>query len=458
MLFLLLGAPLVFTIGLLAGMGLCLMIVILVTCYASGIPLTSPMHIGVSIYLIIGKAWHRLTSSSPRLSTESIHNALLDTNKLRSLPYVRILPMTTPSKEAQFWDSLLVKEKENTFLAEIRKPYSPSRVAQLRRNVAFSEPMFTLYDKSMCRVTQSLIGDNYHEIALHWVQYSGASMANGVILCIHGGGYVAGMPSMQYSLCAELSKLTGAVCVSVDYRLCPDHGATITDALADCLEAYKYLVLEEQIPSSKICVIGESAGGGLALLLLQRIRDLDATSTRKEPGTGDSDSDEAMESHVYLGQPACCWVSSAWTDLKMDSASVVRNDEADGMLANDPKRYFQRMAIGEIDIHLNKRYKSDQDKPSLQSAHFSPLFGDWAELCPIYFMVGATEMLLDDTLRAAEKAHAAGTRVSVDIAPYMHHTWPLFLRTLPEAKYAVLRASDFILRQFKVAGAAAEQF
>merc|ERR1712142_1298803 len=120
---------------------------------------------------------------------------------------------------------------------------------------------------------------------------------------------------MQYSLCAELSKLTGAVCVSVDYRLPPDNGAIITDALSDAFKVYRHLI--------------------------------------------------------------------------ENSASVSRNEDADGILVNDPKRYFQRIAVGEIDINLEKRYGRDEDKPSLTDARFSPLFGDWAGLCPIYFMVGA---------------------------------------------------------------------
>merc|ERR1712212_730353 len=136
-----------------------------------------------------------------------------------------------------------------------------------------------------------------------------------------------------------------------------------------------------------------------------------------------------------------------------DSESVSRNEDADGILVNDPNRYFQRIAVGEIDIDLKKRYESDEGKPSLKSKMFSPLFGDWTGLCPIYFMVGATEMLLDDTLRAAKRAFECGTEIAVDIAPFMTHTWPLFLRTVPEARYAAFRASDFILRHFNAANA-----
>ena len=245
---------------------------------------------------------------------------------------------------------------------------------------------------------------------------------------------------MHYALCSELSKLTGCVCVSIDYRLCPGTATqriTITDSLNDCFEIYKYFVLSQRVDPSKICVMGESAGGGLSLLLLQKIRDLQVTTAQCE----NMELDEAS-----LKMPACCWVNSPWTNLAMDSESVILNNDSDAILVNDENKYFQRMAIGEIDINLNKVNGS----VSLKDKEFSPLFGEWNGLCPIYFMCGATEMLLDDTLDAAKKAVDEGVDVRVDIEPFMHHTFPLFLRTLPEAKYAVVRAADFIIKHLKI--------
>ena len=212
-------------------------------------------------------------------------------------------------------------------------------------------------------------------------------------------------------------------------------------------------MLNQRVDPSKICIMGESAGGGLSLLLLQKIRDYNKTSTAKLNYTegvscgfsSGSDSDGDLE-HVHLGNPGCCWVNSPWTNLEMASESVTKNEHIDAMLANDENKYFQRMAIGEIDINLNKVNVS----VSLKDKEFSPLFGEWNGLCPIYFMCGATEMLLDDTLVAAKKAVEEGVDVRVDIEPFMHHTFPLFLRTLPEAKYAVVRAADFIIKHLKI--------
>merc|ERR1712228_488520 len=213
-------------------------------------------------------------------------------------------------------------------------------MGMLRDHMAFSEPMFTLIKDNLCKISIEKVKN----IPIHWIEYEGSSIDNGLVLAIHGGAYVAGMPSMQYSLCSELSKLTGCVCVSIDYRLCPGtetQPITITDSLNDCFDIYKYFVLNQRVDPSKICVMGESAGGGLSLLLLQKIRDYNATSTAK-PNYSEavdcgfsSGSDSRLEtdscadcraeidesSFSSIRLPACCWVNSPWTNLAMDSQS-----------------------------------------------------------------------------------------------------------------------------------------
>merc|ERR1719229_9160 len=278
--------------------------------------------------------------------------------------------------------------------------------------MAFSEPMFTLIRDNLCKISIKTVKN----IKIHWIEYDASSIDNGLILAIHGGGYVAGMPSMQYALCSELSKLTGCVCASIEYRLCPGtekEPVTIRDSLNDCFDVYKHFVQNQRINPSKICVMGESAGGGLSLLLLQKIRDYNAISDVNCGFSSDSESDSdgnALE-NVQLGNPGCCWVNSPWTNLEMESESCSKNEHFDAMLANDRAKIFQRMAIGEVDIRLNKLNNS----VSLKDKAFSPLFGEWNDLCPIYFMCGATEMLLDDTLNAAKKASDEGVDVCVDI-------------------------------------------
>ena len=297
MIFFFIGMPFVFIVGLSIGICSTMFSLILFLCYANNIPLTKPMHIGVEMFLQMSKFWFRLRRKPFRItknmfeksmSNIEIKNVQKDITK-EKYPYVRILPSTKPTQQAQFWDDLLYKEKEKNFIAELKKPYKSSRVSKLRAHMQFSEPMFTMVDNNTQINVEIIKG-----IACHWIEYQGATIDNGVILCAHGGGYVAGMPSMQYNLCSYLSKLTGCICLSVDYKLCPE--GLITDCVNDVFEIYKYLLQENMVESSKkIAIMGESAGGGLSLLLLQKIRDYN--------------NQHIDDTYKYLGDPGCCWVN-----------------------------------------------------------------------------------------------------------------------------------------------------
>ncbi|HWD78340.1 MAG TPA: alpha/beta hydrolase fold domain-containing protein, partial [Kribbella sp.] len=86
----------------------------------------------------------------------------------------------------------------------------------------------------------------------------------GVILYLHGGGYVIGSARTGANLAAPLSRRSGVPAVSLEYRLAPEHPfpAGVHDALA----AYR------ELAGQNVVVAGDSAGGGLALALLLAAR------------------------------------------------------------------------------------------------------------------------------------------------------------------------------------------
>ena len=96
----------------------------------------------------------------------------------------------------------------------------------------------------------------------------------GVLLWLHGGGWVIGDLDTADSTCRALANRAGAVVVSVDYRLAPEHPAPA--ALEDCLAALTWTVENAEllgVDVSKVAVGGDSAGGNLAALVCQRVRD-----------------------------------------------------------------------------------------------------------------------------------------------------------------------------------------
>jgi acetyl esterase/lipase len=95
-----------------------------------------------------------------------------------------------------------------------------------------------------------------------------------VILWIHGGGYVLGRARQDDAVCARLADCLGAVVVSVDYRLAPEN--RFPAALDDCDAAYNFIrsqAADLDIDPARVAVAGQSAGGGLAAALVQRVRD-----------------------------------------------------------------------------------------------------------------------------------------------------------------------------------------
>jgi acetyl esterase len=97
---------------------------------------------------------------------------------------------------------------------------------------------------------------------------------HGVLVWFHGGGWVIGDLDTADSTCRALANRAGCVVVSVGYRLAPEHPAPA--ALDDCTEALAWTVENFEllgVDASKVAVGGDSAGGTLAALVCQRVRD-----------------------------------------------------------------------------------------------------------------------------------------------------------------------------------------
>jgi acetyl esterase len=98
--------------------------------------------------------------------------------------------------------------------------------------------------------------------------------SRGVLLWFHGGGWVIGDLDTADATCRALANRAGVVVVSVDYRLAPEHPAPA--ALDDCTAALMWTVENAEllgVDATKVAVGGDSAGGNLAALVCQRVRD-----------------------------------------------------------------------------------------------------------------------------------------------------------------------------------------
>ena len=94
----------------------------------------------------------------------------------------------------------------------------------------------------------------------------GGTAPRPAILFLHGGGFVFKSAPYHYDLAKEYARRTGSVVVLVDYRTA--HNNPYGTSLQDCIDAWQWTVAEAQnlgIDASKTAIVGDSAGGFLAI-------------------------------------------------------------------------------------------------------------------------------------------------------------------------------------------------
>ena len=221
------------------------------------------------------------------------------------------------------------------------------------------------------------------------------------ILHIHGGGYVVGSAPLYRDFSWRIGAAPRASVMYFDYRLAPEH--PFPAGLDDAVSVYRWLI--GRVDPARIVVLGDSAGGGLALGTLYCLRDR----------------------HIAL--PGAAVAISPWTDLALTGESLLTNAAADPMMdaATLPG--------------LAACYFAGADP---QNPYASPLYGDGSGLPPTLIQVGSDEILRDDAVRLAATLEAAGSSVDLEVWPRMPHAWHLYARILPEGRTAIERIGRFV--------------
>jgi acetyl esterase/lipase len=91
------------------------------------------------------------------------------------------------------------------------------------------------------------------------------------VLYVHGGGYVIGTAALGDPFCVRLAKQLDVVVAAVDYRLAPEH--PYPAALEDAYAALQWLAEQPDVDAERIALVGDSAGGGLAVAVALLARD-----------------------------------------------------------------------------------------------------------------------------------------------------------------------------------------
>lgn len=225
----------------------------------------------------------------------------------------------------------------------------------------------------------------------------------GVLLYVHGGGYVSCSSATHRPITAALARTVGCPVFSTDYRRAPE--TRFPAALEDVLAVYHWL-LTEGAPGAPIAVAGESAGGGLVLALALHAR------------------------AAGWPAPACVAALSPWTDLAGTGASLRTNEGRCAM-------FYPENIPAFASVYL--------DGASAQDPRASPLYAaDLRGLPPVLLQVGSTELLLEDARRMHERLLAAGGASRLSIYEDVVHGWQLLTPLIPEACAAVQEVADFL--------------
>jgi acetyl esterase/lipase len=215
------------------------------------------------------------------------------------------------------------------------------------------------------------------------------------VVYLHGGGYVGEIDSNHWSVCRRVATRTPARVIVPIYPVAPESTADVTVPTAAAIVADVIAdAIAEGGDPSLVTIMGDSAGGGMALAVAQSLRD------------------------SGIGAPRLVLIAP-WADVTMSHTQI------DPTVARDPILSVPRL------VRAGQLYAGD-----LPTSHplVSPVNGRFDGLGPMTIFVGTRDLLLNDSRRVCAAARSAGVGVDYHEAPGLIHVWPIL--PLPEARLA----------------------
>ena len=274
--------------------------------------------------------------------------------------------------------------------------HSESVVEGFRQHARLSDAVIARFSKNYCH---PLIRTEHPR----WWWVGDWRTTKHHMLYLLGSGFCADLPATFRYWADRLATLNDAAVLLVDYPLAPE--SPYPAALNVCLDAYRWMIEEQNIDPQHIIVGGDSAGGNLAMATLLKIK------------------------HANLPMPACAFALSPSLDLTLSSPSMTENTKSDTF---GNRNLMERLA---------QLYVPDGN---LSDGIVSPLFGDCRGLPPIQLQVSSDELLRDDSVRFYEKfkGEMPIELVLWDGVPHCHQIFGF----LPEAILARSKLQSFIAR------------
>lgn len=222
-----------------------------------------------------------------------------------------------------------------------------------------------------------------------------------LIVFLHGGGYCVGSLDTYRGWLSQLAALGNIPILAVAYQQAPEH--PFPTAPSNALSAYEWAL--EHCSSKKISLLGDSAGGGLALAAMLKMRE------------------------ENLPMPQSAVLIAPWVDLTLQKDSLTRLAHRDLIMR---KKDLQLLA----NLYAGREPKTNP--------FISPLFARLEGLPPIYIQQGTDDLFFDEVNELHQKLLAAGVKSYLEIWKGMPHVWHVMYDQLREAKQATQKIVDFI--------------
>lgn len=223
--------------------------------------------------------------------------------------------------------------------------------------------------------------------------------ARRLLVHLHGGGLAC---VYEASLVADAARTPA---ISIDYRMPPDHPfpAALDDAVAVWTE------LAKSRDPRRMALFGSSAGGGLTMSTVLRLRELQTLL------------------------PAVLFVGTPVSDMTKTGDSYFTNAEIDNALGR-----YEGFVADTLALYAGGR---ERRHPLL-----SPVYGDLTGFPPTILVAGTRDLFLSNTVRAHRALRAAGTAAELHVFEGQSHADYLRGATIPEAADALREIATFFDR------------
>ncbi|MDW7656022.1 MAG: alpha/beta hydrolase [Bacillota bacterium] len=230
------------------------------------------------------------------------------------------------------------------------------------------------------KLGKGFVGNDYAIDGFHLLYIRGDHENKHHVIFLHGGAYLIEAASGHLNIVKRLVHEFGLHVTCVDYPLAPENSVETTHRFL--LKAFKEIV--SQYPGHAFSLLGDSAGGGLALAFLQVLRD-----------------------EKFECSPDRSVLVSPWVDLTLSNPDMIALEKKDYVLSIEGLSYAAQAYAGDL---------------PLTDFRLSPIYGNLDNLGNILLIASSNEILYPDCMILAEKLETArGTTVHLDMKKGLFH-------------------------------------